>query len=264
LARKRGSDPLNYCALNVAFYDEGYKCWAMTERGRDRLHRSASSIAIGPSNISWDGDALTIKIEEVTVPIPSSLRGTVRLYPKALAGRTFSLDATGQHRWQPIAPCAHVEVLMSEPRLRWHGSGYADTNSGDEPMENAFQSWNWSRADLRRGTAVHYDVVSRGGAHGSSALLFQPNGTVAEFDAPAAAELRPTGWNIARKIRTEDAKCVRIVKKLESAPFYARTLVSTQVLGERGFAIHESLSLDRFRSPWVQMMLPFRMPRRSR
>jgi len=25
--------------------------------------------------------------------------------------------------------------------------------------------------------------------------------------------------------------------------------------------VHESLSLDRFRAPWVQAMLPFRMPR---
>jgi carotenoid 1,2-hydratase len=29
-------------------------------------------------------------------------------------------------------------------------------------------------------------------------------------------------------------------------------------------AMHESLSLDRFMRPWVQAMLPFRMPRRAR
>jgi carotenoid 1,2-hydratase len=27
-------------------------------------------------------------------------------------------------------------------------------------------------------------------------------------------------------------------------------------------AVHESLSLDRFRSRWVQYLLPYRMPRR--
>jgi len=33
------------------------------------------------------------------------------------------------------------------------------------------------------------------------------------------------------------------------------------LLGESVTAMHESLSLDRFRARWVQMLLPFRMPR---
>jgi carotenoid 1,2-hydratase len=39
--------------------------------------------------------------------------------------------------------------------------------------------------------------------------------------------------------------------------------VSAQLLGEAVHAGHESLSLARFRTRWVQMLLPFRMPRRS-
>jgi carotenoid 1,2-hydratase len=35
------------------------------------------------------------------------------------------------------------------------------------------------------------------------------------------------------------------------------------VLGELREGVHESLDLDRFRSPVVQAMLPFRMPRRT-
>jgi carotenoid 1,2-hydratase len=34
------------------------------------------------------------------------------------------------------------------------------------------------------------------------------------------------------------------------------------MFGEDVHAVHESLSLDRFRSPVVQWMLPWRMPRR--
>jgi carotenoid 1,2-hydratase len=48
---------------------------------------------------------------------------------------------------------------------------------------------------------------------------------------------------------------------LEDGPFYARSILSTRVFGEDVPAMHESLSLDRFRKPWVQAMLPFRMPR---
>jgi carotenoid 1,2-hydratase len=265
LARSRGGgDPLNHCALNVAFYNAGHKRWSMTERGRDRLHRTADSLVIGPSAVSWDGDHLTIRIEEVTAPIPSALRGTVRVFPTAIANRAFALDAAGRHRWQPIAPCAHVEVLMSRPSLRWHGSGYVDSNSGSEPIEDGFRAWTWSRADLRRGTAVLYDVASRGRSSGSLALLFNPSGTVEEFDPPPAVDLPRSRWKIARRTRSEDGPSVRVMKTLEDAPFYARSLISTRLLGQQAFAIHESLSLDRFQSRWVQAMLPFRMPRRSR
>jgi carotenoid 1,2-hydratase len=41
-------------------------------------------------------------------------------------------------------------------------------------------------------------------------------------------------------------------------------VLSQRLLGEDVIAVHESLSLDRFRSRWVQALLPFRMPRRAR
>jgi carotenoid 1,2-hydratase len=264
-SRKHGSgDPLNHCALNIAFYSENRKCWAMTERGSGQLHRTSNSLTIGPSNVDWNGDSLTIDIREVTAPVPSRLRGVIRIYPKALSTEAFTIDGSGRHRWRPFAPCAHVEVSMSEPTLRWHGSGYVDSNNGDEPLEDAFHSWTWSRAELRRGTVALYDVVRLGGQRAKLALLFNPSGQVEEFESPTQLDLPSTGWNIARQTRADDASRVRILKSLESGPFYARSLISTSLLNQQAFAIHESLSLDRFRSPWVQALLPFRMPRALR
>jgi carotenoid 1,2-hydratase len=261
-ARRRGrGDPLNHCALNVALYNSGSKRWAMTERGRGHLHLSATSLVIGPSTISWNGDALTIQIDETTAPIPSALRGTVRVYPKALGQQKFALDAAGDHRWQPIAPCAHVEVQMSKPSLHWHGSGYVDSNSGDAALEDAFQSWNWSRVDLRRGTAVLYDVRQRDGTRSRIGLLCDPAGEDEVFDLPPKAALPPTRWGIPRETHADTEHPPKILKTLESAPFYARSLIATRLFGEQALAMHESLSLDRFRSGWVQAMLPFRMPR---
>jgi carotenoid 1,2-hydratase len=49
---------------------------------------------------------------------------------------------------------------------------------------------------------------------------------------------------------------------LVDAPFYARSIIDTTLYGEPVEAVHESLLLNRFRSPVVQAMLPFRMPRR--
>ena len=48
---------------------------------------------------------------------------------------------------------------------------------------------------------------------------------------------------------------------LEDTPFYARSLLTTRLLGATVPAMHESLCLDRFAARWVQAILPFRMPR---
>lgn len=52
-----------------------------------------------------------------------------------------------------------------------------------------------------------------------------------------------------------------VSRRLEDSPFYTREILDTHLYGERGPAVHESLDLDRFASPIVKLMLPFRMPR---
>jgi carotenoid 1,2-hydratase len=224
------------------------------------VQRDARTLSIGPSHVTWDGNALEFQLDEVTVPLPSRIRGRVRLYPAALTGARFALDAAGRHHWSPIAPCARVEVALDRPGLSWNGAGYFDANAGEEPLENAFTDWDWSRARLRDATAVTYDVRRRTGDALGLALRFSPSGAVEPFAAPAATSLGRTGWRIARQARSEDA-APRLVRTLEDTPFYARSLVETNLLGERVHAVHESLSLDRFRTRWVRMLLPFRMPR---
>ena len=69
---------------------------------------------------------------------------------------------------------------------------------------------------------------------------------------------------IARGTRADDPARTRVRRTLEDTPFYARSVLSQRLLGEDVTAVHESLSLDRFRTRWVQALLPFRMPRRAR
>jgi carotenoid 1,2-hydratase len=231
----------------------------MTERGRGCVSRDAASLAIGPSSLRWDGGALTFSIDEITAPLPSRIRGEVRIHPEALFERSYTLDEEGVHRWRPMAPAARVEVALDRPGLRWSGSGYFDSNAGDAPLENAFSGWHWSRARLRRGTAVAYDLRGRDGAERSLAMHFLPNGSIEDMPLPPAAALPSTKWGIARAARA--GAPVRVSETLEDTPFYARSLLSAWLLGEPVTAVHESLSLDRFRAPWVQLMLSFRMPR---
>ena len=64
-ARRGGApaDAENFCAVNVALYGAGKRRWAMTERPRAALERSASHLRIGPSSLEWDGRNLTIHVE---------------------------------------------------------------------------------------------------------------------------------------------------------------------------------------------------------
>jgi carotenoid 1,2-hydratase len=249
---------MRHCALNVALYGRG-KRWSMTERGEAAVRREAGSLRIGPSGLSWDGSVLTVRIEEVAVPFPRRIRGSVRLYPSALESRSMRLDSAGRHRWQPIAPCSRVEVALESPALSWAGPAYFDTNNGDRPLEADFRQWNWSRAPLPGGTAILYEVVRHDGPL-TLAMRYDAAGGVEDFVPPEAVALPRTLWRVPRQI---SAVSPSVRQTLEDTPFYARSVVGAEILGERTSAMHESLDMERFTAPLVQAMLPFRMPRRG-
>ncbi|WP_228488075.1 hypothetical protein [Rhodocyclus gracilis] len=259
--RRRNSDPLNHNSLNVALYGEVQR-WAMTERGRSALHRQPDRLEIGPSSLSWDGHCLSIRIDEIAVPLPRRIRGTVKLYPRTVAGQPYFLDGAGRHRWAPIAPGARAEVALDRPSLRWSGHGYLDSNWGSEPLEKAFRYWEWSRAELKDGgTAVLYDATRRDGQRTELGLHFDPSGRVEQLEVPPHASLPTTAWRMRRGTRVDAQKSARVTATLENTPFYTRSVLATHMLGEPVTAMHESVCLDRFDSRWVQVLLPFRIPR---
>ena len=262
-ARKRGpADPDNFCALNVALYSAGARRWSMTERGARHNQRDASHFRIGPSQLEWDGRALTIHIDEVGVPIPRRIRGTVKLHPRQLFHFSTALDAHGRHRWGPLAPHARVEVKLQHPGQRWSGHAYLDSNEGDEPVERAFTEWDWSRSQMKDGsTAVLYDVEP-GKAQGRLlALRFGRHGGVQPFEPPPLQALPRTAWRIDRRMRSDSQ--VLVSQQLEDTPFYQRAVLQSSLLGESVSSFHETLHVPRLVSPVVQAMLPWRMPRRG-
>jgi carotenoid 1,2-hydratase len=189
----------------------------------------------------------------------------VRLIPSAVETRVLALDDSGRHRWQPIAPCAEVEVALARPSLSWRGQAYFDTNSGDRPLEDDFRRWTWSRAAVPDGTAVLYDVTPLPpGAPRRLAMRYDAAGGVADMAPLAASALPRTRWGIERSVGVKQGHVPEIIATLEDTPFYARSIVRTQLAEGTATAVHESLSLERFRAPWVQAMLPFRMPRAVR
>jgi carotenoid 1,2-hydratase len=254
-------DPEHHCALNVALYRAGRDRWAMTERGRSDLSRDAAALQIGPSHVQWRDDALRIEVNEWTAPIPGRMRGTINLHAEAINATSFEIDDGGRHRWRPIAPRARIEVCFDNGALAWKGDAYLDSNWGAEPLERAFCCWDWSRAHSERGTTVHYDVVQRSGATRGLSLRFDREGRPSPVESPPRTQLPDTFWKLARTTRGAADAPPRLLRTLEDSPFYARSSLTGAVDGAPADIMHESLSLDRFRSPIVRAMLPFRMPR---
>ena len=263
-ATRRGiADAEDHCAFNVALYGVAGKRWTMTERGRSSVVRSAREFVVGPSSMAWRDDHLELDLDEVCVPVPHRVRGRVRVFPAGLSTFVAPLDDAGRHRWGPIAACARVEVDLERPGARWSGHGYLDSNEGDEPISRPFAEWDWSRASLRDGsTAVLYDVRQKQGGDRVLALRFAPTGEAEPFDPPARQALPRTRWRIGRTIRSDPGTQASVSATLEDTPFYVRSVLESGLLGERVISMHETLNVPRLASTAVQLMLPFRMPRR--
>jgi carotenoid 1,2-hydratase len=257
-------DPREYCSLNVCLYGPKRR-WTMTERQTAALAQSSDQLAIGPSRLVWHNDALTVDIDELGAPVPQRVRGRVRIYPDFINDRVFALDDAGRHRWRPVAPSARVEVELERPALRWAGHAYFDRNWGDEPIEDGFVSWDWSRAEVpgsrQRESTILYNMERRRSGPKALALRFTTDG-VEDIESPPNHELPKSPiWQVPRRSQADAGHPPQVAKTLEDTPFYSRSIIQTHLLGQPLTAMHESLSLDRFRSPIVQRMLPFRMRR---
>jgi len=269
-ARRRGpTDPGNHCAINAVLYNPGgRKVWALTERGRNDLIRDAAHLQVGPSAIHWDDKTISVAIDEITVPLPRRLRGQVRLTLPCISREDYAIDHDGRHRWWPISPACRVSVELEAPRLSWQGEAYFDSNRGSEPLEAGFTDWDWSRATLADGGSIvqyHTRPLDPGAAATALALRFDAQGKAERIAPPPGVILPTTGiWRIPRQTGADTAGRTRVRRTLEDTPFYARSMLETQLLGEHVTAFHESLSLVRFRQRWVQSLLPFRMPRNTR
>ncbi len=259
-ARRKGADdPRDFCAVNVAVYGPGGR-WCMTERRAGSIRQDRDRFGVGPSNVRWNGERLVYELQERSAPLGRPLRGRVEAIPGPHCDLAVDLDAGGRHRWTPWSPRARVEVTLEHPRQSWSGSAYLDANAGSEPLERAFHSWDWSRTEREGATRLHYAVRTRDGAERVVSHEIAPDGTHRAVEAWPVQPQRRTGWGLRRYPRPGHE--VQVVRGLEDTPFYARTLFTGPTPGEH--TVYERLDMDRFLSPWVRLLLPFRMPREWR
>ncbi|MEM1436303.1 MAG: carotenoid 1,2-hydratase, partial [Pseudomonadota bacterium] len=249
-ARRRGpADPEQHVSVNLALYRPGLKGrWAMTERNARSLERTAERYALGPSSLYWDGNALTVTIDERTAPWAQRLRGQLRVIPTALNPSALMLNPDGNHLWQALAPAARIELDFEHPKLRWQGTAYFDHNRGDAPLEQGFRYWTWSRTHLPtdRGltTRVRYDYFPRAGGRACAGIRFDEAANLELMDPadlPPASRLPMALWRVHRCARELEP---RVRQDFEDTPFYTRTLLDSA----DGPVVCEGLDMERFQS----------------
>ncbi|MEM0985792.1 MAG: hypothetical protein AAGJ32_06065 [Pseudomonadota bacterium] len=244
----------------------------MTERTGDRVMRGGNQFVIGPSQLDWRDGELTITIDERGAPRPRPVRGRVTVQTGPLGQQAFSLDDTGRHTWQPLSPAAQVLVDFDQPKLRWSGRGYFDSNWGSEPLEEGFRFWDWARFELGdHEAAILYRTQPRSGAGKTLGLRYGPEGGIEPFRPVDAGTLRPTRyWRIRRPVQSggqsgdqsEDQSRVHLIRTFEDTPFYSRSQIEATLFGARRRGVHETFDGDRLRRNIVRALLPVRMPRR--
>jgi carotenoid 1,2-hydratase len=262
-ARRHGpADPLDYCALNLAVHSPAGSAWVFTEWPRPRVTRTPDRFALGPSVLEWRGDELCVHLDERVVPGHARVQGGIRLRPHHLFGHRFILDAAGRHRWWAIAPAATVEVELERPALRFCGTGYHDANEGDEPLERAFHTWTWARLSDARGTTVLYDADRQSGGPMTLAQRFDADGGTRAVTPPPPVKLpRTPFFFFPRTTRSLPDRGARVLATTLDSPFYARSVIEAHLDEQARIGVHESLSLDRFATPWMQWMLRYRVRR---
>ena len=260
-ARQRGDcSPTNHVSLNVILYGPEKSRWCMTERGQQALTQRSDALIIGPSQIRATESGLAITVEERTSPWGQRVSGEINVRFNRASQECFQLDQEGHHWWWPLAPIANIEVTMDRPALSWRGPAYVDSNLGTAPVEHGFNAWNWCRGHSSDGDCeIHYDVQLRGGGEKQVSLRIDRDGMIQRIPSPPLQQLpKAPIWRVSRPARLP-ISTQPVAKTLEDTPFYTRS----QLSGPEGQFMHESLDVTRLCRTWVQLLLPFRMPRRG-
>lgn len=236
----------------------------MTDRGRAALTTTHDTLKVGPSQMHWDGNRLTISINEISSPpLISRVRGTITVTPRAVTQVELPLTADGAHVWRPFAPLSDISVDLEASGWQWTGKGYFDANFGTRALETDFDRWTWGSFPTGDGAMAFYDVARRDGSTFETAVGFGPDGSADHVKAPAQTRFANSLWQVRRETRADAGYRPKQALAMLDAPFYTRAAVTTRLNGEVTTGVHEALDLTRFRSPLLKPMLAVRVPRRA-
>jgi carotenoid 1,2-hydratase len=247
-------DPLEHAALNVVIHERRRSCFALIE---DRAHhRDRHSVELTSSRVMWSGGRVTWEIRERTAWTRSPIRGLVEVTPRVSSTAAIPLDSRGTHLWRPLAPLARVRATFTSPGFDFDGHGYLDSNRGDRPLEQGLAPWSWMHSVSSGSIDVRYDVVGR------PPVTLGTAGHPVPADPSDTVHRLPTSrWGLPRCVRLPVGADVAIVRTLEDAPFYVRSLVRIERGRRSVLAVHETMDPVRLAHPLSQWMIPWRSHR---
>ncbi|MEM1263341.1 MAG: carotenoid 1,2-hydratase [Pseudomonadota bacterium] len=249
------ADPGVYCAFNVGLYGPRSRhSWVFSEYRPADVTRAATEFRLGANRLHWDGQRLTIDIDDRGAPLQQRIVGSITATPLATTSAPIAFGSAGAHRWWPVAPAVDLSVDIDSPSLAWQGRGYTDMNDGAEPLHEGFDEWHWCRWHDRDISRVQYRALHADGETTTLDLSITADGGVQRQTLPNPQRLRRSGWGIEREWYGKTTPSA--IATIDDTPFYARSLL---LRGDAPPVMHESLSLARFRRPWVRRLLPFRM-----
>ena len=159
---RKGGLPAHHCAVNFALYERGVRwLWVLSEYGEAEV--TANGLRIGASSLEFGpGGRLRAHLADKTPLWGRPAEATLELTPRGPRGPEVALVEGQPHWWQPLAPRASARVTVPQHQLDFTGSGYHDSNHGDEPLGRAFAGWRWTRLHQPSQTLVDY--LPTGGA----------------------------------------------------------------------------------------------------
>jgi carotenoid 1,2-hydratase len=249
----RGARPSEHCAVNLALYRGGRRtAWVLSEYGDPAC--TGDTLRIGESTFSYDRwGGVEVNVTAREAPFGRRVHAAIALEPAGPPGPELALDASGAHRWRPVAPRCRASLTLPEDRRVLEGVGYHDTNHGDVPLGGALPRWSWTRVHGSDQSAVSYRLPGS-----DAAIDVQVRAGVAprvERRATKAPADRRSGWGlrVPRRLAAGDVD-LPADRLLESSPFYAR------LEGRKGgvSALGEVADFRRFHSPLVRWMAHFR------
>lgn len=276
LAAGIAASPMDHAMVNLAVYERGKKrAWVFSEYPREYLtvHQADLDIALGRSRITRRPDgSYQLVVDDDDLPARRAIRFTMTLTPQepGLAPPGFALSGDGRHFWASPAPRGRVEARCDSLGLSFAGTGYHDVNLGHEPLHAGFREWSWGRAHLAGETRIYYDAMTASGRR-NQMILSGRRGELRRlaptFDQPAPGWtpwlLRPPAAPTAVE-SPESALSVRRETRLESSPFYERSVSVFSSGRDETRGICEYVNLTRFARPAIRFMLRYRIYRRPR
>ena len=192
------------------------------------------------------------------------MRGTVTVDLGTMFDDVHALDAHGRHAGGRSRPVRERPCISTSPRCRWRGRAYVDMNAGTEPLEAGFRNWTLVAGGCRRRRRASSTTSSSATAHGVAW-----RSTIGRTDRSGTSIADPvqglprTGWRVSRSTRAAAERPARVVAHA-GRHAVLQPLAACLRAGRRDAQRDPRKRRSRpLPARWVQMLLPFKMPRRA-